>query len=112
MPSLKEAKACRPKSHGVRSVGVATIERWCALLGRARRRGDFLGVDTRAYPADFATCARYYTDFRRKIATRYARPAPLTLVDLNAFLAEQAGRHAVQWHEGAQTEQTGISRPA
>lgn len=86
-------------SHGVRSVGLASIPRWRSLLERARRRGDFLGVNTRAYPADFATFVRYYTDLRATIPADYTLPPSLTLAELDAFLGEHPGQYDVQWRD-------------
>jgi hypothetical protein len=65
-------------AHGVHSIGLTPIERWRALLARARRHGAFVGVDERAYPADFAVFARYHPALR-KIAGRY----PLVFAQLN-----------------------------
>lgn len=49
-------------SHGVESVGLPSIERWRAVLGRACCQGRFVGVDERRFPRDFATFARYHTE--------------------------------------------------
>jgi hypothetical protein len=35
-------------AHGVNSIGLTPIERWRALLGRAKQRGCFVGVDEKA----------------------------------------------------------------
>ncbi len=83
-------------SHGVDSVGVASIERWWNILQRARKRGSFVGVDERAYPRDFATFVRYYSDVK-KIPARYPMPGPLALSQLDAFLREVGDRYPVQW---------------
>lgn len=84
-------------SHGVDSVGLASIEEWRSLLRRARRRGELVGVDEKAYPRDFAVFVRYCYDLQRKIAARYPLPGPLMLERLDRFLRETAGRYAVQW---------------
>lgn len=84
-------------SHGVRSVGLAEIPRWQVILDRARRRGAFVGVNTRAFPADFGTFLRYDTDLQHKIPARYPHPEPLTLADLDAFLAAAGGIYPVRW---------------
>ena len=52
-------------SHGVDSIGLAPIERWRALLQRARQLSGFVGVDERAFPRDFATFVRYSTDLKK-----------------------------------------------
>lgn len=84
-------------SHGVESVGLASIPRWRAILDRARRRGAFVGVNPRAYPRDFATFVRYYTDLKRTIPARYPLPQSLTLSELDAFLAASADHYPVRW---------------
>jgi hypothetical protein len=84
-------------SHGVESVGLTPIERWRKLLGRARARGTFVGVDAQAYPRDFAVFVRYYFDVQRQITSRYPMPAPLPLEQLEAFLTQTQGRYQVQW---------------
>src|SRR4029434_1955466 len=47
-------------SHGTEGVGLAGIEDWRTLLGRARRKGRFLGVDEQRFPRDFATFIRFH----------------------------------------------------
>jgi hypothetical protein len=84
-------------SHGVESVGLASIEQWRSVLRRARRRGDFLGVDEEAYPRDFATFINYHRDVARKIVARYPLPGPLTLRQLDTFLGAVGNRYEVQW---------------
>jgi hypothetical protein len=83
-------------SHGVDSVGLVPIERWQSILNRAGKRGEFIGVDTEAYPRDFATFVRYYTDLKAKIKARYPMPAPLTLRQLDEFLQQADKQYAVQ----------------
>jgi hypothetical protein len=51
-------------SHGVQSRGLADTRTWADIAGRARRRGRLLGVDPRAFPADFAVFARYTSALR------------------------------------------------
>jgi hypothetical protein len=84
-------------SHGVDSIGLVPIDRWRSILGRARRRGDFIGVDERAYPRDFATFVNYHAEFSKKIAARYPLPGPMALHQLDAFLDQRGDRYAVQW---------------
>src|SRR5262249_30649009 len=52
-------------SHGIESIGLAGIERWEKVLARAREHAGFLGVDTRAFPRDFATFVRYHEAMHR-----------------------------------------------
>ena len=84
-------------SHGVESIGLTPIERWRRLLGRARERGAFVGVDEQAYPRDFAVFVRYYFDLKRKLKSRYPMPSSITLGQLNDFLTQTQGRYQVQW---------------
>lgn len=63
-------------SHGVDSIGIAPIEQWRALLGRATKLGATTGVDERAFPRDFAVFARTHRALSR-IRHRYPAPANL-----------------------------------
>lgn len=47
-------------AHGTDSIGRARIEDWDEVLARARRRGAYCGVDTEAYPQDFASNGRFH----------------------------------------------------
>jgi hypothetical protein len=58
-------------SHGTCSIGRARIEDWDGILRHARREGAYCGVDTRAYPQDFASNSR----FHRAAAALPAAPA-------------------------------------
>ena len=86
-------------SHGVDSVGLPSIDRWAAVLNRARRSGRFVGVDPRAFPRDFAVFLRFHRDLAA-IAARSPMPDPLTLVQLDTFLARAGYRFGVRWVEG------------
>jgi len=74
-------------AHGVDSIGLAPIERWRGLLARARAHGRFVGVDEKAYPADFATFARYHSALRA-LRGRFPLPPPLGCNQLETFLAQ------------------------
>jgi hypothetical protein len=82
-------------AHGVDSVGLPPIEAWRAILGQARGGGSFLGVDADAYPAHFATFARYHTDLR-KLPERHPLPEPLPLDRLECFVTEASARYPVR----------------
>jgi hypothetical protein len=64
------------------------------LLARARRRGAFLGVDPHRHPRDFGSFGR----FHRQLAAlpRHPLPAPLTLEELDLFLADRRDE-AITW---------------
>jgi hypothetical protein len=83
-------------SHGTESAGLVGIERWREVLARARRHGDFVGVDAKKYPRDFATFARYHSDVQ-KIPSRYPLPGPMALEQLGEFVSGSEGRYAIQW---------------
>ncbi|MDP9312754.1 MAG: hypothetical protein M3R24_18010 [Chloroflexota bacterium] len=85
-------------SHGVDSIGLVPIAAWRTVLERARHHGSFVGVDAHRYPRDFAAHVRYHTDMRT-IPARYAIPAPLTVSQLDAFIATWGDRYPVQWIE-------------
>jgi hypothetical protein len=67
-------------SHGVESRGLADARTWQDIAGRARRRGRLLGVDARAFPADFAVFARY-TSALRSLPDGGLPWSPLTIDD-------------------------------
>jgi pimeloyl-ACP methyl ester carboxylesterase len=75
-------------SHGTDGVGVAPAERWRALLGRARRRGEFLGVDVARFPRDFAGFGRFHRELRAWVP-RCEPPPPLPVAEFEDFLAER-----------------------
>jgi|tagenome__1003787_1003787.scaffolds.fasta_scaffold20987324_3 hypothetical protein len=47
-------------SHGTYSIGYARVEDWDRVLAHARHRGAYCGVDTAAYPQDFASNGRFH----------------------------------------------------
>lgn len=84
-------------SHGVDSIGLATVDRWRAIVNRARRHGTLLGVDPQRFPADFGAFARYHAALR-ELGPRPS-PPPLTLAQLDSFIAATRGRYAIDWRE-------------
>src|SRR5215203_3379321 len=52
-------------SHGVDAVGLPPIERWRAVLDRARNHGSFVGVDQCRFPRDYATFVRYHAEMKK-----------------------------------------------
>jgi hypothetical protein len=83
-------------SHGIESIGLASIERWRSILARARRQGAFLGVDEAAFPRDFATFVHYH-DAMRRIPDRYPLPEAVSLGAFEEFLRQTRSRYAVTW---------------
>lgn len=88
-------------AHGADSVGVVPIARWQSILTRARKHGDFVGVDQKKFPRDLATLVRYYTQVK-KIPTRYPLPGPLTLEPLDTFQEREGHRYGVKWIESSE----------
>ena len=84
-------------SHGVDSIGLVPLDRWRSVLARAKRKGEFIGVDERAYPRDFAAFARYHTELRRRIAVALPPPPLLTLDDVDRFVAQTDEHYEVVW---------------
>jgi hypothetical protein len=84
-------------SHGVDSIGLVPIRQWRSLFPRARKRGDFIGVDEASFPRDFAVFVRYHFDFLHKIRTRHPSPPALTLKELDEFLSHTGERYRVAW---------------
>ncbi|RUR76008.1 hypothetical protein ACF3DV_26305 [Chlorogloeopsis fritschii PCC 9212] len=84
-------------SHGVDAVGLPSIESWRQVFRRARKRGEFIGVEEDKFPRNFATLIRYYTDLKRVIPSRYPLPGSLTLEQLDRFVQETGDRFPVNW---------------
>jgi len=83
-------------AHGVNSVGLPPIEDWQKLVGRARVRGELLGLEPRTYPAHFAHFGRYSQVLRSRVPSRYPLPAPLPLEEVLGFLERHGPRHGVR----------------
>lgn len=68
-------------SHGVESVGLASVDRWRSVLDRATKRGAFLGVDPEEYPLDYGTYVRYNAEFPDTVRARH----PLSTLTFDRF---------------------------
>lgn len=79
-------------AHGIDSVGLPPIERWEELLSRARRRGRFVGVNTRTYPAHFSVFARYQAALRKLDGPHFS----LDCMSADEALAELAEGPGIQ----------------
>jgi hypothetical protein len=64
---------------------------------RARKRGDFIGVDEASFPRDFAVFVRYHVDFLRKTPARHPSPPVLTLKELDEFVSHTGERYRGAW---------------
>jgi len=71
--------------NGVETIGLPPVERWRAVLARARRSGRYAGTDLDDYPYDLAAYARY-DERLQEWPARYPLPGHLTLDELDAFL--------------------------
>jgi pimeloyl-ACP methyl ester carboxylesterase len=74
-------------SPGVEAAGLAPADRWRTLFARAKRGGELIGTDERAFPRDFAVFHRYHDDLVRKIPDRHPLPEPLPFDRVEALLA-------------------------
>lgn len=77
-------------SHGVTSHGLADAATWQRIAGQARRQGRLLGVNARAFPADFPVFARY-TSALRSLPDSGLPWSPLTIDDALAGLRDADG---------------------
>jgi hypothetical protein len=78
-------------SHGTDSIGRAHIEDWDSLLARAGRNGAYCGVDTAAYPQDFASNGAFHRAVSALPATGEADTAPWQWV--RGWLSKHGGPH-------------------
>lgn len=85
-------------SHGVDSIGVASIERWRALLDTAKREGRFAGADPVHYPRDFATFARFGRALTH-LQPQFPLPPALPCARFEALLRHHGAAHRVQCTE-------------
>ncbi|GFZ88390.1 hypothetical protein [Nesterenkonia alkaliphila] len=77
-------------SHGLDSPGLVEVPEWEQLArSSARRRGEVIGVDKQAYPADTGAAFRYQEAFK-ELGPHRELPNPLTVEDVDAF-ARQYG---------------------
>lgn len=87
-------------SNGVtEGLGLTTIEEWQGILQRASERGEFIGVDEREYPMDFATFIRYNNELKAKITDRQPFPEALTLAELREFIDKYGKKYKVAWEQ-------------
>ncbi|HEY9738626.1 MAG TPA: hypothetical protein V6D06_20175 [Trichocoleus sp.] len=83
-------------NNGLEALGIATIEEWRAVLSQAKGQGRFIGVDEQVYPRDGASFIRHYTELKR-LRERCPLPTPLTLAQLDQFLAQSPWGDQVRW---------------
>jgi hypothetical protein len=63
-------------SHGTCSIGMARVEDWDKVLAHARHTGAYCGVDTSAYPQDFASNGRFHRAAQALPSTGPVETAP------------------------------------
>lgn len=81
-------------ANGMRSPGLASVERWRSILGQATAEGRFAGTDPRRYPSDLASFARY-RDVLRHSRPLYPLPEPLPAGAVAGFFADRGPELAV-----------------
>ena len=83
--------------HGVESAGLASVDRWRELLGRARNGHGFVGVDAGEYPYDVETHVRYHRDLPDEIDARYPHLPPVGIDAFDSITAEIADAYRIEW---------------
>ncbi len=88
-------------SNGVeKAIGLVMPDGWRKLLKRARRKSDFLGVNEKRYPVDFATFTMYHRHFTGKVKDRYPHPPRLTLKEMDVFCENELPTCRLQMQDG------------
>jgi hypothetical protein len=85
-------------SHGTKSIGLADIGQWDSLLGRAKQKHAYLGVDREHYPLNFGVYMSYFEDLKDKIKDRYPLPESVSLQEVKQFIQERDEESSLQWH--------------
>ena len=85
-------------AHGVESAGLASLDRWRDVIGRARNGAGFVGVDETAFPYDIESHVRYHEDIPAEMETRRPHLSPMAF-DRFASLASDADADgdAIEW---------------
>lgn len=84
-------------SNGIEAAGQASVDRWRSLLDTARTRGEFVGVDTAAYPLDFGIYVRYHSALPDVIPSREPLLPPVSVDEFSSFAKEQSSRYPIKW---------------
>ncbi|WP_247002482.1 hypothetical protein [Halosolutus gelatinilyticus] len=87
-------------SHGVRSAGLASIDRWRDVLAIARDHHGFVGADPTEFPYDVETHVRYHDDLPRTIAARHPHPPPLSFDRFDSIASGVEDEYAIEWERG------------
>lgn len=86
-------------SNGIKSIGFQKIERWAEIFQNAVNKGEFIGVEKKKFPADFAVFKDYYSDFKKKNTARYPMPEPLSIKQLQNFYFKNIKKYNIKWVE-------------
>ena len=86
-------------SHGIESAGLASIDRWRAVLSNARDRHGFVGVDAQEFPYDVETQVRYHEDLPDAIGARHPHPPPMDVDRFDDIASEVEAEYAIEWSE-------------
>jgi hypothetical protein len=81
-------------ANGLTTPGLASIELWRHILGRASTTGRFAGTDVSRYPSDLASFARY-RDVLRRDSTNQTLPSPVRPDDVERFLRVEGPERGV-----------------
>ncbi|NGM71604.1 hypothetical protein G6M89_21910 [Natronolimnobius sp. AArcel1] len=84
-------------AHGVESAGLASIDRWRAVLANATQEYGFVGVDEREFPYDVEVQVRYHEDISETITHRQPLLAPLPFDEFTETIGERAEEYALEW---------------
>jgi hypothetical protein len=83
-------------SNGVKSIGLASMERWQTLIQRARKDGKVIGIHESKYPMDIGSFVSYDDELKAALEPGLGdEPPRATLDDAEAFLSRSAGTYRV-----------------
>ncbi|MFW6056970.1 MAG: hypothetical protein ACOC9B_06665, partial [Chloroflexota bacterium] len=86
-------------SNGMDPIEGVSIDDWRAVLRKATVRGEFVGVDEKKFPYDFASFLRYNTEVQEKIPFRYEMPSRVSVERFETFLKTHGHRYDVTFQE-------------
>ncbi|QSB16294.1 hypothetical protein JQS43_08380 [Natronosporangium hydrolyticum] len=98
--------------NAVEMIGLPSVDDWREqVLSRARRAGWFAGLSPEHHPRDLGHLASY-DDALKELPARYPLPGPLTLAELDDFLAAQGDYPEVRWERGGVAASQRATMPA
>ncbi len=84
-------------ANSVEGIDLTPVREWKGILRRAREKGAFVGVDEASYPYDLGLYFRFHLDLKKKMPIRLPLPPPLSLRQLDRFLARRRGDRGLRW---------------